>query len=149
VSESRRINCSKGYKVDNFFCPSIIKLESKYIPQDDFAPLIKSIPKPQLQRWSSGCPGRLSLVHSPFISTEYPPKVSSRHPLVLFFAYVPPICPQTSILTLPQIESTYIIPSSPAISMPKTSPGFWMGMQPVDNAAVIQNVVENRVYDGE
>jgi hypothetical protein len=33
--------------------------------------------------------------------------------------------------------------------MPKTSPGFWMGMQPVDNAAVIQNVVENRVYDGE
>lgn len=42
------------------------------------------------------------------------------------------------------IQSTYIIPSIPKVPIMNATQGFWMGMQPLDNNAVIQNVVGNR-----
>ncbi|KAG0645842.1 hypothetical protein D0Z07_7940 [Hyphodiscus hymeniophilus] len=43
-----------------------------------------------------------------------------------------------------RIESTYIIPSVPQTPILNATQGFWMGLQPPDNNAVIQNVVGNR-----
>jgi hypothetical protein len=43
-----------------------------------------------------------------------------------------------------KIQSTYIIPSVPKVPIMNATQGFWMGMQPIDNDAVIQNVVGNR-----
>jgi hypothetical protein len=43
-----------------------------------------------------------------------------------------------------RIQSTYTIPSVPVTPIMNATQGFWMGMQPSDNGAVIQNVVGNR-----
>lgn len=54
-----------------------------------------------------------------------------------------PLKTRCSLLIPLKIESTYIIPSTPVVPHLNTTQGFWMGLEPNNIAAVLQNVVGN------